>query len=241
MKDEKYKKFAKYYDAIYNRVFYNDYANFVKMIIDEYLFSRVKLLDVACGTGLFINEVRKKIPNSVVSGFDSSLSMLLIAKKRNKGVIFYNQSFCDFYIKEKFNVIVSTFDSINYILSQSELSVFLKNISEHLTDDGLFIFDFNTKFKNPPQEIRLNNVAMINEIKGKFWHIKISIKDKNKIYNEKHTERLYSKKEMYEALKHNGFRNVIFYSDLKGTAEIYNASRLFVVAKKREGSSPSSK
>ncbi len=228
-----YQKFSRHYDEIYDRDFYRDYVIFIKKIITERRINKIQLLDAACGTGLFIKEFQKQFPAAAISGFDCSPGMVSIAKKRNKGVAFYTRSFADFRIKEKFNIIVSTFDSINYLLTLSEMGAFFKNISGHLESEGFFIFDFNTNFKILPPVIKKDNITMVNKVKGKFWQADIIIADKGKVFRERHIERLYSMKEIQKLAKGSGFGSISFCSDLNGRKKIRGAARLFVMAQKK--------
>ena len=159
--------------------------------------------------------------------------MLDVAKKRNRGTVFYRSSFDNFSVSEKFDVIISTFDSINYILNLNQLKNVFKNIVKHLEKKGAFIFDFNTNFKKLKPIIKKRNARLINEIRrGKFWHSYITIKDGKKEFREEHVERLYSLSEIKSALKKSGFSNLKVYSDLNGSRKIVGAARLFIVAKK---------
>ena len=47
----------------------------------------------------------------------------------------------------KYDLVVSSCDSINYILKEEELEKLFKWVYEHLNEGGLFIFDMNSIYK----------------------------------------------------------------------------------------------
>ena len=47
-------------------------------------------------------------------------------------------------LNTKFNIILCTFDSINYLINKNELLKFFKNVKIHLNINGYFLFDINT-------------------------------------------------------------------------------------------------
>lgn len=80
------------YALEYNRYFSNNsmaYSNIVKMLSKKVGFLRHPgtLLDVGCGSGLFLSEVCKSLPQALtiaVYGLDSSQTMIDIAQNRHK-------------------------------------------------------------------------------------------------------------------------------------------------------------
>lgn len=231
-------KFASVYDQIYGDNFYRQYIFFIKKIVNKNKLKNVKILDLACGTGRLIKtlnqELDKKNP-MVIEGADASPAMIKIAKKRNKKVKFYNQKFANLTIGKKYDIITSTFDSINYILKKQDLKRGFDRIFQHLNPGGIFIFDFNTDHKKVPKNFTRENVIYQNLIKGKYWHIKITVKKGNKNYIERHKQHLYSLKEIKSILSESKFKINSVYSDLNEKPNRFEKnSRLFVVAQKIE-------
>jgi len=234
MKSHIYEQFAFRYDEIYGDKFYHDYAVFIKKIIKKNNIKNVRILDIACGTGKLIKEFTKEyIEIDKIEGLDSSREMIKIAKSRNKGIKFYNQNLINFYTEKKYNIITCTFDSINYITSKENLDKVFKNIANHLDSNGLFIFDFNTIYKKVKEIITKDNVTYINAIKGKYWNIKIRMKERNNIYKEQHRERLYSLREIKSVLVKNRFEITELYSNFDNKINKTDKyQRLIIVAKK---------
>jgi predicted TPR repeat methyltransferase len=231
MRQQPYKKFAYFYDTIYRGRFYNDYTVFITKIIKERRIKKPSILDIACGTGLLIKNLKKKF--QLIEGLDSSKEMLAIAKEKNKGIKFYNQSMINFNIRKKYNIIVCTFDSINYITNKKNLWSVFRSVSAHLSHRGIFIFDFNTVNKKIMSKFTKGNITYFNEIKDKLWSIVLEIKVEGKTYRETHQERFYSLGDMRLALRKNKFKIVNAYSSFNkkiGAADKYG--RIFIVAEK---------
>ena len=168
-----------------------------------------------------------------IEGVDLSKEMLKIAKDRDKKIVYYNQGFLDLDTKKKYEIIISTFDSINYLTTKEDLAQAFKNVAKHLTENGLFIFDFNTFHKKLKKEIKKGDIIYHNLIKNKYWFVTIKIKKGNKFLKEYHKERLYSFSEVSSALKKNGLQVISIYSSFKKKCKkIGKEPRLFLVAKK---------
>jgi len=170
------KNFAKQYDKIYKEEFYRNYADFIKKIIRERGIKNPSVFDIGCGTGRII----KYFKDWKCYGIDPSKEMVMIAWGRNKKA-FISVGKLNSEIKGKFDVIISTFDTINYILEDKEIETFFKNIKNHITDNGVFIFDFNTKYKKVPATINKEGFVYNSIIKDGYWEINIT---DNKGYSE---------------------------------------------------------
>lgn len=226
-----YKKFALFYDEINNSDFYNHYVSFIKRIIKENNIRNPHILDLACGTGILIQKLRSRYSN--IEGVDMSKEMLAVARKKNKGTPLYNQNFTNVNTKKKYDVIVSTFDSINYVTSKKDLNRTLKNVAGHLNKGGFFVFDFNTIHKKIPFVIKKKNVVFENSRKGNYWDVVIRIKKGGKVYIERHRERLYSFKEMCSTLVYHGLKIAALYAGFnKKITKPNRYQRLFIIAQK---------
>lgn len=233
MKYNNYEKFSLIYDRVYkNEKFYTAYVALVKKTLKEKNLKSIRVLDVACGTGRLIKQLIK-IKNFYVEGVDSSMAMLKIARSRNKGIKFYNQNIINFFTGQKYDIILCTFDSINYIKDKLDLSKALKSINNHLLDNGLFIFDFNTNHKRLKERIVKGNVVYNSRIKRGYWDLEILINEKGVVHKEHHQERLYSYKEMTSALMKNGFKIIELYSGFnKRINNPGKSQRLIIVSQK---------
>ena len=74
-------------------------------------------------------------------GIDASTEMLEIAKKTVKGITLKQGYFHNFKLNQKFPMITSFFNAMSYNNTKNKFKSALKNIYNHLEEDGLFVFD----------------------------------------------------------------------------------------------------
>ena len=99
------------------------------------------LLDVGCGSGAFLSQINQKYRPFLAKGID--LSSVMVQKARLKGVMAEAVDLCE--LNGKFDVMSAVFDMLNYLPPQA-LSGFFECVSEHLNDNGYFIFDINSDY-----------------------------------------------------------------------------------------------
>lgn len=117
---------------------YKRWANYILDIIEDQLDKKkLKVLELSAGNGMITRRVFKKFPDYIST--DISLEML---QQGNK--IDVQKVCCDMValpFTTKFDVIFSTFDSVNYLLSKRKLLRFFKGIKKVLSENGIFTFD----------------------------------------------------------------------------------------------------
>ncbi len=200
------KDFAKKYDQIYGEKFYKDYSSFIKRIVKTKGIKNPTVFDIGCGTGRII----KHFDGWKCFGIEPSKDMAKIAKERNKEASISVGKFNN-RVKGKFDVIISTFDTVNYITKDNEIKSFFKNVRKHIKEGGVFIFDFNTNKKKIPAMIKKNGFTYYSTIyNNKYWRIKI-VSDGG--YTEYHWERFYSFKEIEKLINNVGLKVAEIYSD----------------------------
>ena len=99
------------------------------------------LLDVGCGSGAFLVDIKNRYSPFIAKGID--LSSVMVQRARLKGVLAEAIDLCE--LQGRFDVLSAVFDMINYLPPQA-LKGFFECVEEHLNDDGYFIFDINTDF-----------------------------------------------------------------------------------------------
>jgi SAM-dependent methyltransferase len=136
------KTYTKYYNLLYKDKNYLDEYKYIDKYIKEFGNKNNKnILDIGCGTGKHLSFFKKD--GYSVSGVDVSENMIYEARKclqQEEDLICCKAS--EFKFKKKFDVIISLFHVMSYQIENEELKEVFQNVSEHLNDNGLFIFDF---------------------------------------------------------------------------------------------------
>lgn len=137
-------KYAEYYNLLYKDKNYRTETDYVHYLIKRYSGRHCKtLLDIGCGTGN--HDVLFAEKGYTVTGIDKSRAMIAIARNRaalQDGVEFRVSDVSDFSLHKKFDIAISLFHVISYLVTNNLVKNSLKNIHDHLKDNGLFIFDF---------------------------------------------------------------------------------------------------
>ena len=97
------------------------------------------LIDIGCGQGSFL----QSLEHTNIKGFGIDLSQNQINVAISKNLNVACQDITE--VNATFDCATAIFDVVNYIKS-SDLEYFFHNIYNKLNDNGVFIFDINTKF-----------------------------------------------------------------------------------------------
>lgn len=136
---ELYRKFAGYYDLIYQWMDYCSEVEFIEKMVDMYLGSGGNdLLDVACGTG---NHAQYLTDSFQVVGLDLNLEMMEIAREKVPEMELIHGDMKEMNLERDFDVIICLFSSINYHTNLSELKSTFQRFYDHLKQGGVLIFD----------------------------------------------------------------------------------------------------
>lgn len=145
-KKQLYKKFAKYYDKIYEKMDHQKEAEFIKWAVKTYKNSHGnELLDVACGTGRHAYFLKNDFK---IIGFDISEEMLKIAREKLPDIHFIKGDMKKLDLERKFDVLICMFSAINYNTTLEELNITLNNFYNHLKEGGVLIFDMGINKEN---------------------------------------------------------------------------------------------
>lgn len=177
-----YTSFAKFYDDLMSDVDYQQIAQKINDIVNEYYPESDFLVDMACGTGSLSEELTKLGFN--VLGMDISQEMLSVAenKRLNSGLgmryVFGDMT--EWSLGEsRTDVIVCMMDSLNHLDSFEEIKKAFISAYDNLKFGGLFIFDMNTPYKH--KHILSDNAFVFeNDSVYCVWQNEYSIED-NKV------------------------------------------------------------
>ena len=111
-----------------------------KLVLNA-LPSKARILDLCCGTGQLAHALSER--GFEVTGIDGSESMIAIARENAPDATFRVHDARDFTITGEFHAALSTFDSLNHVMSLDELTSVYGNVYAALIGGGVFVFDLN--------------------------------------------------------------------------------------------------
>lgn len=213
--------YARYYDLLYEDKDYVGEALYISSLIQKFNPHASSLLDIGCGTGRHAALFAQK--GYCVCGMDRSAEMISLASKRNPDIEFEQGDLCDFNLRRKFDVISALFHVISYLTTDDELQSAFRNVREHLSADGLFVFDcwHGPAVVHQQPEIRIkrlhqgaNQVCRIAEPKMIPKENRVDVnyqifvkEDGNwSELSESHAMRYLFQPEIEQLLSHNGLR-----------------------------------
>lgn len=154
-----YTKLAEIYDAVMDDVDYDLWADFIDAVIQEHYPRAESILELACGTGSLALSL-DELECYDITGTDKSDEMIRQARRKNDeracNVQFEVMDFLNIEMERTFDVVVSTFDSINYLHTPDQIHRFLDESGKVLHSESLLIFDFTTP-RNSIQAIQYLN------------------------------------------------------------------------------------
>ncbi|MFW5998487.1 MAG: class I SAM-dependent DNA methyltransferase [Halanaerobiaceae bacterium] len=240
------RSFATIYDDVMSAVPYDFWYKYINEILDYYNKDVKNVLDLACGTGNMC--IRFARDNKNIVGLDGSREMLQVAAEKIEDkdlqVNFIHSDLRTFELEQNFDLAFSVFDSLNYILSLSDLKKAFKNVYQVLKEDGIFIFDLNTLKRlmsiEPGTTLLTgeNYTCFWRDIidrEKKRWQVKLRIyfEDENdNYYEEFHQETSYPLDEVQKILTDIGFKYVKKYKAYTFMKGDEDANRVYFVALK---------
>ena len=134
----KYEAFSYLYNAMNYDIPYSLWLDIIHPYNKE-----TSILDIGCGTG----EILKQLKADKKIGIDNSETMIEIAKNGDFTSDYYVKDMTDFQLNEQFDLITATVDVLNYVEDFDTFKKVIKNVYNHLNDDGVFIFDIHSESK----------------------------------------------------------------------------------------------
>ena len=136
-----YDKSARIYDLLYVGTGIKDYhaeTAELRRIIEESCPEARTLLDVACGTGAHLAELRQWYE---VEGADLSPAMLAVAGKRLPGIPLRQADMRTLDLGRSFDAVICLFSSIGYITEPNEMRPAVARLAAHVAPGGVLILD----------------------------------------------------------------------------------------------------
>ncbi len=136
-----YDPFAWVYNKHWGESFTHLALDVMEKLVLPYLPAKARILDLCCGTGQLAQ--RLIAHGYQVTGLDGSGEMLRFARENAPAAEFIMDDARSFKVPAVYHAVVSTFDSLNHIMSLKELTSVFHNVYAALQEGGFFFFDLN--------------------------------------------------------------------------------------------------
>jgi len=228
MSTEVFNEYAAYYNLLYKDKDYAGECDYINKLIEEFAPGCKSILNLGCGTGNHDFIFSEK--GYSVTGIDFSSQMIAIASERLQNENRKNPEFLCADVREirlgkKFDVVISLFHVMSYQVTNTDILNAFKTAKEHLSGNGVFIFDFwygpavltsrpevrtkileNDKLKitrkAKPEMHPNENIVDVN------YHLSVTDKFSGKTFenNEQHRMRYFFLPELKAYLAQTGFK-----------------------------------
>ena len=136
-----YDPFAWVYNKHWGESFTHLALDVMAKLVLPYLPAKARILDLCCGTGQLARALLAR--GYQVTGLDGSGEMLRFARENAPAAEFIMDDARSFKVPGVYHAVVSTFDSLNHIMTLEELTSVFHNVYAALREGGLFFFDLN--------------------------------------------------------------------------------------------------
>ncbi|HPR65248.1 MAG TPA: class I SAM-dependent methyltransferase [Thermoanaerobaculia bacterium] len=138
-----YDRIAPYYNRVLSRPFFAFLRPAIMSIFETYgIHRRSRILEVACGPGHLCAYLADRAFD--ITGCDLSIGQRLASSHR-QSFPFVVSRMQNLPFRQPFDVILNLYDSLNHLLTLSDLSSTFDETYRLLVPGGWFIFDTNTK------------------------------------------------------------------------------------------------
>jgi ubiquinone/menaquinone biosynthesis C-methylase UbiE len=241
---------APLYDHLMHDVPYAGWAEYLHEILTVHGAAPKSVLEVACGTGNMAEKLHEE--GMRVTGIDIAPGMIAEARRKaaeaGLEIAYHVQDVAELDLPgETFDLCVSLFDSLNYVVDPARLAVGMRRVFEHLRPNGLFVFDLNAEYALRNKFFDQNNVSSDDRLKYD-WVSDYDPKTRLcrvvmlfrltepdgavREFEEIHWQFAYREQEICEMLAAAGFTGIATYQaySLRGTSP--TSDRIFYVARR---------
>jgi SAM-dependent methyltransferase len=127
------------YDLVYS---FKDYAAEARRLVELIEGRRPEarsLLDVACGTGKHLAELRERFPDA--EGLDLDEGLLAVARERLPELAFHHGDMTSFDLGRRFDAVTCLFSAIGYAVTEERLRAAIAAMAQHVEPGGVLLVE----------------------------------------------------------------------------------------------------
>lgn len=248
---ESYRELAGVYDRLMDHVDFDKITDFYLGAARRFGWQGQQILDLACGTGTITLELLKR--GFTVTGVDQSQEMLAMADEKIFAAGYQpdliNQNMMKLNLSQQYELVISAFDSLNYLLSERDLERTFSRVQQSLSLGGMFLFDLHSEYKLK-EVFGDRTFAYSGEDYAYIWRnhfqvgkgvshmmLDIFIPSAEGLYQrveEYHRERYYSSDIITTLCKKTGLKVLAIYGDQKYRKPGVRTERIYYVVQKQK-------
>lgn len=241
-----YSKLAYIYDDVMSHVDYSHWAKYIQKIIKKWHPAAHRVLDISCGTGSLLAKFDSKQFRRF--GFDFSFDMINQATQKPdhamRQVVLWCGNMKAFQVKQKMDVMVCLYDSINYLLTIDEWNHCFDCVFNNINDQGIFIFDICTEknslkyFRNYTEQKKLHQYKYLRESNYNsetsihMNRFEIEFQSDPERYVEIHRQCIFPVKEVMSFISASKFEYLCGYDGFSFREAHKNSLRIHFILKK---------
>lgn len=247
---EAYTNFAEVYDTFMDNVPYEQWTEYIKETLKEDGIVDGLVLELGCGTGSMTERLAEAGYDMI--GVDNSADMLEIAldkrEKSGRDILYLLQDMREFELYGTVRAIISACDCVNYVTEDEDLLQVFRLVNNYLDPKGLFLFDFNTRYKYEKilgEQVIAEDREDCSFIWDNYYDEEEKIneyeltlfvrcgeeEDVYRKYQETHFQRAYTLSEMKMLIERSGLTFLNAYDDYTKEAPTEESERIVVVCR----------
>jgi len=245
-----YTRFAFAYDKMMENVDYTRWSDYIDRLFTMHNYHPKRVLDIACGTGSATVLLAQK--GYDMAGTDRAREMLFKAREKAEKlglyIPFWQQDMRYLSVSSPYDAVICLYDSINYMITQEDMSQVFQKVSESLVPKGMFIFDITTEY-NIIKHFHLKTFAETEENFSYIWRniylqnekicktvLTFFLKEGGKYekYEELHIQKIFSVSELKDLLEQNGYKMLSAFECFTFNKWNRNSERINITAVKRQ-------